>query len=56
MYSPTSVGDCVEVASLQGPVIALRDSKDPGGPKLLVPRDDFRRFAQALKDAWRPTP
>jgi hypothetical protein len=27
----------------------LRDSKDPSGPKLIISRDDFRYFTNALK-------
>jgi hypothetical protein len=40
--------NCIEVASA-AEVIAIRDSKDPGGPTLVVKRGDFRRFAEALK-------
>ncbi|MFV2176229.1 DUF397 domain-containing protein [Actinomadura sp. LOL_016] len=41
-------GNCVEVASVIN-TVAVRDSKDPDGPKLIVDRSDFRRFAEALK-------
>ncbi|MFF5264298.1 DUF397 domain-containing protein [Actinomadura viridis] len=34
-YSGSNGGNCVELASLAG-VVAVRDSKDPGGPVLLV--------------------
>jgi hypothetical protein len=40
---------CVELASVFG-VLAVRDSKDPDGPKLIVNRDYFRRFAEILKN------
>lgn len=40
--------DCVEVANLSGN-IGLRDSKDPGGPKLVVGRDAFRVLVAELK-------
>ncbi|TMR00007.1 DUF397 domain-containing protein [Actinomadura soli] len=40
---------CVEVAGVSD-AVAFRDSKDPGGPKLIVNRVDFRSFVQALKD------
>ncbi|MFI0367412.1 DUF397 domain-containing protein [Actinomadura sp. 1N219] len=40
---------CVEVAGVSSGV-ALRDSKDPMGPKLVVSRRDFRRLAQVLKE------
>lgn len=40
---------CVEVASVLD-VIAVRDSKDPDGLKILVDRRDFRHFAGILKN------
>ncbi|GAA1791299.1 MULTISPECIES: DUF397 domain-containing protein [Actinomadura] len=39
---------CVEVTSVLD-VIAVRDSKDPDGPKIFVDRRDFRYFAGILK-------
>ncbi|MEU8798961.1 DUF397 domain-containing protein [Spirillospora sp. NPDC048819] len=41
--------NCVELAFASN-FVAVRDSKDPGGPKLIMSRDDFRRFAETLKD------
>lgn len=41
--------NCVELAKVSG-VIAIRDSKDPGGPILLVSRRDFGRFARVLRN------
>ncbi|MER6815432.1 DUF397 domain-containing protein [Spirillospora sp. NPDC000708] len=41
-------GECVEVADLAG-VVAVRDSKDPDGPKLVVRRDEFATLMAALK-------
>ncbi|OLT10889.1 DUF397 domain-containing protein [Actinomadura sp. CNU-125] len=43
-------GDCVEVASVVD-TVAVRDSKDPDGPKLVVSRRDFRRIAELLKSS-----
>jgi hypothetical protein len=40
---------CVEIASV-AEVVAIRDSKDPDGPKVTMSRQDFRRFANALKN------
>ncbi|MUN36716.1 DUF397 domain-containing protein [Actinomadura litoris] len=40
--------NCVELALATG-VVAVRDSKDPEGPKLILSRSDFRRFADRLK-------
>jgi hypothetical protein len=41
-------GHCVEVAAFARGV-AVRDSKDPEGPKLVVSREAFRAFAVTLK-------
>ncbi|MFC5749570.1 DUF397 domain-containing protein [Actinomadura rugatobispora] len=41
-------GHCVEVASLPG-AVAVRDSKDPEGPRLLVSHEAFRTFAVSVK-------
>ncbi|MGI5167003.1 DUF397 domain-containing protein [Spirillospora sp. CA-253888] len=49
-YSGSNGGNCVEVADAATAVV-VRDSKDPGGPKLLVGREEFRRFAEAVKSA-----
>ena len=39
-----SQGDCVEVARNLPGVVALRDSKDPGGPTLIVSPESWRVF------------
>jgi len=42
-------GNCVEVArNLPGPV-AVRDSKEPDGARLVVSRETWRAFLQALR-------
>lgn len=41
--------NCVELALNPG-VVAIRDSKDPDGPRLVVSRREFRRIAEAIKD------
>ncbi|MFC4053523.1 DUF397 domain-containing protein [Actinomadura syzygii] len=48
--SSHSVGtsNCVEVADLH-PTIAVRDSKDPTGPALMLSRADWRIFTEAVK-------
>ncbi|MFC9972323.1 DUF397 domain-containing protein [Spirillospora sp. NPDC127200] len=43
-------GNCIEVASALE-IVAVRDSKDPAGPMLLVERGAFRRFAEQIKGA-----
>jgi hypothetical protein len=46
-------GSCVEVADLPG-IVAVRDSKDPGGPKLAFRRAAWQTFAARVKaDATR---
>jgi hypothetical protein len=42
-------GACVELASVSN-VIAVRDSKDPSGPKLIIDREDFRSLTETLKN------
>ncbi|POM25848.1 hypothetical protein BTM25_02310 [Actinomadura rubteroloni] len=39
---------CIELATVPG-TVAVRDSKDPEGPKLLVDRAEFRHFAAAIR-------
>ncbi|MQY07187.1 DUF397 domain-containing protein [Actinomadura macrotermitis] len=40
---------CIELAAIHG-AVAVCDSKDPAGPKLLIERADFRHFGNALKN------
>ncbi|GAA2449990.1 DUF397 domain-containing protein [Actinomadura vinacea] len=47
-YTTSNGGNCVELASVPG-TVAVRDSKDPDGPKLVVSRDGFRRLTEAIK-------
>jgi hypothetical protein len=48
-YSGTNGGACVEVAANLPGVVAVRDSKDPGGPALVFTRADWAAFLVALK-------
>jgi hypothetical protein len=41
-------GNCVEVATAQA-AIAVRDSKDPQGPALIIPRSAWREFSERVK-------
>jgi hypothetical protein len=41
-------GDCVEVAGL-GTTVAVRDSKDPQGPRLVVGADEWRGFVADVR-------
>jgi Domain of unknown function (DUF397) len=45
-YSGNS-GNCVEVANL-GQTVAVRDSKDPEGPVLVVARSEWQTFSASL--------
>ncbi|WP_067824975.1 DUF397 domain-containing protein [Actinomadura kijaniata] len=47
-HSSNSGGQCVELASF-APTIAVRDSKDPNGPKLLFPAAQMGAFFQKIK-------
>ncbi|WP_329235851.1 DUF397 domain-containing protein [Streptomyces canus] len=45
-YSGSDQSQCVEVADVRQPLgrIAVRDSKDPAGPALLITPDQFAAF------------
>jgi hypothetical protein len=46
----TAEGDnCVEVTRISQ-MVALRDSKNPNGPKLIISSSDFRSFARVVKN------
>lgn len=47
-YSDHAGGNCVEVAGL-APVVGVRDSKDPEGPKLMVSASAWRAFTREVK-------
>jgi hypothetical protein len=42
-------GNCVEVGMLSEDSRAVRDSKNPGGPKLRFNRDEWRAFTTSIK-------
>jgi hypothetical protein len=48
-YSGGNGGACVEVAVLGDGGWAVRDSKDPGGPKLTFGADEWVAFTTAVK-------
>ena len=41
-------GNCVEVAALPGGGIAVRDSKDPNGPRLRFTAAEWSAFTQGV--------
>ncbi|HEY3507076.1 MAG TPA: DUF397 domain-containing protein [Actinocatenispora sp.] len=49
--SGSNGGNCVEVAGNLGRVVAVRDSKDPRGPVLVVDPAAFAAFTEAVKAA-----
>ena len=48
-YSSNGGGTCVEVAEFPDTVIAVRDSKDPEGPKLVFAAGEWRSFVAGVK-------
>jgi Domain of unknown function (DUF397) len=44
-------GNCVEVAANLPGVVAVRDSKDPEGPVLVVTGEQWRGFVAELRSA-----
>jgi hypothetical protein len=46
--SSSNGGACVEAASLPN-IVAVRDSKDPGGPKLAFAPETWRAFTSHVK-------
>jgi hypothetical protein len=43
-------GECVEVAELAGGAIAIRNSRDPGGPALVYTRTGVAAFLAGVKN------
>jgi hypothetical protein len=48
-YSGTTGGNCVEVAQNLPGAVAVRDSKDPDGPKLAFGPDEWLAFTAGVK-------
>jgi len=48
-YSGGNGGQCVEVARNLPGVVAVRDSKNPGGPSLIVAAGEWRAFLDGLR-------
>lgn len=42
-------GDCVEVARNFPSIVAVRDSKNPAGPVLVVSKDEWARFITEVR-------
>ena len=48
-YSGNGGGNCVEVASSLHGIVAVRDSKNPHGPRLACTRVAWSEFTQSIK-------
>jgi hypothetical protein len=48
-YSNSNGGACVEVGQLAASAVAVRDSKDPDGIRLVLPPDEWRSFVAGVK-------
>jgi hypothetical protein len=53
-YSGNGGANCVEVARNLSGVVAVRDSKDPDGPVLLVSRHEWAGFIARLRTSPGP--
>ncbi len=48
-YSGSNGGQCVEVARNLPGVVAVRDSKDPDGPRLVFTAGEWRAFSDGVR-------
>lgn len=48
-YSNSNGGECVEVSDDFPGIVPVRDSKNPGGPALVVPAAAWSDFVSSLK-------
>jgi Domain of unknown function (DUF397) len=48
-YSSNNGGNCVEVAISQPGLVAVRDSKDPNGPALILSADQWAGFMSRIR-------
>jgi hypothetical protein len=48
-YSSSTGQNCVEVATNRPGIVAIRDSKDPDGPGLLISAAEWRAFVRDLR-------
>ena len=48
-YSNGSGGDCVEIAGMPRSGHAVRDSKNPDGPKLIFTPSEWQAFTERIK-------
>jgi hypothetical protein len=48
-YSASNGGNCVEVSRTPPAAVAVRDSKDPNGPKLIFTPADWAVFTDTIR-------
>ncbi|MGW5939920.1 DUF397 domain-containing protein [Streptomyces celluloflavus] len=48
-YSNAEGADCIEVADDIPGIVPVRDSKNPGGPALVIPAPAWNSFVTAVK-------
>ena len=48
-YSNGSGGECVQVALRIPELVAVRDSKNPDGPRLIFSHEEWRAFVAAVR-------
>ena len=53
-YSGSNGGQCVEVARNLPGVVAVRDSKDPDGPSLIVTAGEWQAFLDGVRRGAAP--
>lgn len=49
-YSSSTGQNCVEVATNLPGIVAIRDSKDPNGPQLIVSASEWQTFAAGITE------
>lgn len=49
-HSGGNGGDCIEVASVAETFVAIRDSKRPGGPKLVITSPAWQSFVGLVRN------
>ena len=50
-YSSNDGGNCVEVARNLPKIVAVRDSKDPSGPALILSADSVARLRRRIRSS-----
>jgi hypothetical protein len=48
-YSGNGGSDCVEVATDRPGIVAVRDSKNPDGPVLIIRKDEWASFITRVR-------